>query len=296
MTRFLVGTEKSLVELGGEDSLLAKPTMLAPSSDGWLAIAEGDRVVASPDARVWTDLTRVPGLHANCLVPFAGGALVGTSAAHIVRVTDASARRVAEFDEVPTRDTWYTPWGGPPDVRSMSIGSDGTVYANVHVGGILRSDDGDEWRPTTMDVDADVHQVLAHPETPGLVFAATAIGLATSTDRGETWEFFEEGMHASYCRAVAIAGDTLLVSASKSHTGRQAAVYRRRLKGGSFERCTNGLPEWFADNVDTFCLDARGSDAVLGTSDGLLFISEDAGATWREAASGLPLVTCVAIG
>ena len=295
MTRFLIGNERSLTELGSSEELLAKPVVVAREDGEWWAISEGSRVLRSEDANAWDEVATVRGLDARCVLPFEGGALVGTSEAHLLRVADGSAKRVAPFDKVPTRDDWYTPWGGPPDVRSMSRGADGAAYANVHVGGILRSDGGEKWRPTSMEVDADVHQVLAHPDTPGLVFAATAVGLATSTDGGETWNFSEDGMHASYCRAVAIAGDTLLVSASKSHTGRQSALYRRPLMGGPFERCQKGLPEWFADNVDTFCLDARGTDAVLGTSDGLVFVSDDAGETWHEEASGLPSITCVAI-
>lgn len=295
MTRFLIGTESSLTELGSKDTLLAEPTAVSRAADGWWAISEGFRVQRSSDASHWDEVAAIKGLKARCVLPVDDGALVGTSEAHLVRVGQGSTRRVAPFDKVPTRGDWYTPWGGPPDVRSMSHGTDGVTYANVHVGGILRSDDGETWSPTSMDVDADVHQVLAHPATPGLVFAATAIGLATSTDGGETWDFSEDGMHAAYCRAVAIAGDTLLVSASQSHTGRQSALYRRPLLGGAFERCEKGLPEWFADNVDTYCLDARGADAALGTSDGLVFVSEDAGGSWDQKASGLPSVTCVAI-
>ena len=292
----LVGTEKALVELGSSDSLLDAPVALVRDADGWWAIADDHRIARSADGRAWEERTGIRGLRANCVLPHDGGALVGTSEAHLVRVRGEKSERVGSFDRVKTRDDWYTPWGGPADVRSLSKGADGAVYANVHVGGILRSDDGERWAPTGMDIDADVHQVLAHPETPSLVFAATAIGLATSGDGGASWEFSEEGMHASYCRAVAIAGDTLLVSASTSHTGRKAALYRVPLKGGTFERCTEGLPEWFADNVDTYCLDARGEEAVLGTTDGLVFTSTDAGRTWTKAASGLGPVTCVALG
>ena len=54
------------------------------------------------------------------------------------------------------RDRWYTPWGGPPDTRSMTS-ADGKVYANVHVGGVVRSADaGRTWQPTALDIDADV--------------------------------------------------------------------------------------------------------------------------------------------
>jgi len=293
--KVFVGTEKGLFELGSEETLLESPVAIARGPAGWWAVSDGHRICTSPDGLAWTEATSIRGLRANCIVSHDGGALVGTSEAHIVRVAGLKSERVQSFDRVSTRDDWYTPWGGPADVRSMSAGPDGACYANVHVGGILRSDDGSSWRPTPMDIDADVHQVLAHPSTAGLVFAATAIGLATSDDAGESWEFSEEGMHAAYCRAVAIAGDTLLISASKSHTGKHSALYRRPLEGGTFERVTRGVPEWFADNVDTFCLNARGDDAVLGTTDGRVFVSDDGGATWIEALTGAGTITCVAL-
>ena len=294
--RILVGTEATLFELADPQfAQLDAPVSLAHDGARWWAVADGANIWTSTSGLEWQPATVLRGLKPNCIVPMNGGALVGTSEAHLVRVADGGSARVASFDRIATRDDWYTPWGGPADVRSMSRGADGVFYANIHVGGIARSDDGAKWKATPLDIDSDVHQVLAHPETPGLVFAATAIGLATSTDGGETWEFSEDGMHAAYCRAVAIAGDTLLISASKSHTGKQSALYRRPLKGGTFERCTEGLPEWFKDNVDTFCLDARGDDAVLGTIDGRVFVSEDAGSSWNEALKDEPPVTCVAV-
>ena len=293
--KVFIGTEKRLFELGSEDTLLENPVALARGPADWWAVTDEHKLWTSTDGRAWSEETSIRGLRANCVLPFEGGALVGTSEAHLVRVAGGKSERVRSFDAVKTRDDWYTPWGGPADVRSLSAGPEGTAYANVHVGGILRSDDGAKWTPTSMDVDADVHQVLAHPTNASLVFAATAIGLAVSTDGGRTWEFESDGMHAAYCRAVAIAGDTLLVSASRSHTGKDSALYRRPLKGDTFERVTTGVPEWFGDNVDTYCLDAHGNDAVLGTTDGRVFTSTDAGLSWKEAVSGEPPITCVAL-
>jgi hypothetical protein len=42
---------------------------------------------------------------------------------------------------------------------------------------------------------------------------------------------------------------------------------------GRFERCTDGLPAWFDDNVETSCLDSLndGSFAAFGAADGRLF-------------------------
>jgi hypothetical protein len=296
--RILVGTDHGLIEIDGGTRSTIEPratAALAPGPGGWWAVAEEFRLLHSTDGRTFTEAAGIRGLRANCVLGHDGGAIVGTSEAHLVRVADGSTERVRSFDRVPTRDGWYTPWGGPPDVRSLARDASGALYANVHVGGILRSDDGTTWKPTSMDVDADVHQVLAHPAEPGVAFAATAIGLATTRDAGETWTFDDEGLHAAYCRAVAIAGDRLLLSASRSHTGRQSALYRRPINGRAFQRCERGLPEWFADNVDTYCLDAREGVATLGTTDGKIFASTDAGLTWDEAASGLPSISCLAI-
>ena len=290
----LIGTEKTLFVLGSDAALLEDPNALGRDANGWWAVTESHKVWSSPEGRHWKEVVSLRGLRANCVVPYDGGALVGTSEGHLVRVAGGRSERVRSFDQIATRDDWYTPWGGPADVRSLSARPDGVVYANVHVGGIARSGDGSKWEATPLDIDSDVHQVLAHPSRKGTAYAATAIGLATTTDGGATWDFDQEGLHAAYCRAVAIAGDTLLLSASTSHTGRKAAVYRRPLRGGTFERCTEGLPEWFADNVDTFCLDAIGDDAAIGATDGRVFVSDDAGRSWSEAASGLPSVRFVA--
>src|SRR5438094_669920 len=189
---------------------------------------------------------------------------------------------VEGFDAAPGRDGWYTPWGGPPDTRSITEDGD-TVYVNVHVGGILRSRDrGDTWEPT-IDVDADVHKVWATRER---VFAPCARGLAVSENQGDTWEMRTEGLHANYCRAVAVTGDTVLVSASDGPRGSRSAVYRGSAKAGALEPCS----DFFDRNIDSAWLDATDELAAFGTEDGRVFVSTDEGATWSEIASALPSV------
>lgn len=182
---------------------------------------------------------------------------------------------------------------GRPARHSLDRELDDDVYVNVHVGGILRSPDrGETWRPT-IDIDADVHQVTT---AEGLVLAACAEGLATSTDRGETWSFRTDGLEARYARAVAVCGESVLVSSSNGPRGGRAAVYRADRGGGGFERCLAG-PGWFDDNIDTSCLDALPDDpfAAFGTTDGRIYASTDAGSTWDELAAGLPPVRRVLV-
>ena len=129
----------------------------------------------------------------------------------------------------------------------MSTDPDGAIYANVHVGGVLRSRDrGRSWQPT-IDIHADVHQV-DFDSGSGLLLAASLGGLAVSEDRGESWAFNTKGLHASYCRAVAVTGETVLVTASTGPFTNRAALYRIPLPADkAFEKCDAGLPKWFSE-------------------------------------------------
>ena len=181
-------------------------------------------------------------------------------------------------------------------LRSISTGPGGTILVNVHVGGILRSvDAGTSWA-ATIDIDTDVHQVLALDG--GRALAACAEGLATSDDDGATWTVVDDGLHATYARSVAVAGNTVLLGVSTGPDGDRAAVYRRPLGGaGALERCRVGLPEHLDGNIDTFRLVGEpDGTAAFCTPTGHLYVSADEGATWDLAASDLPAVRCLVLG
>jgi hypothetical protein len=276
-------------ELSGQDV-----GAISRDNRGWWAIAGDRAVVTSLDPGRWEVVAHVPGTGGTCLHPAPGGLLVGTAGAHLLRLAAGRLEPMHAFEQTEGRDAWYTPWGGPPDTRSISVTPEGSLYVNVHVGGVVRStDEGRTWKPT-IDIHADVHQVLAHQTEPGLVFAAAAVGLAVSEDGGDSWDYETGGLHATYARAVAISDDVVLVSVSRGPGGNEAAVYRRPLKGDRFERCTKGLPEWFSSNIDTTCLAASGPMAAFGTEDGSLFLSDDRGETWRLLERGLPGIRSVA--
>ena len=301
----LAGTNGGLVALGDGRKVGNVRKVLeghrvddvARGPEGWLALVDGDSLWRGDGAGGdWKPFASIGGPRATCLLAADGAVIVGTEEAHLVRVDGTTAERLRAFDEADGRDRWYAPWGGPPDARSLAVGPDGALYANVHVGGIVRSTDaGATWAPT-IDVDADVHQVCV--AAAGDVLAATAYGLARSRDGGATWTFVTEGLHDDYSRALAVAGAWLLLSASTGPRTRQAAVYRRPLAAADdvpFERCRDGLPDWFEGNVDTRCLAASGERAALGTADGAVYVSDDAGASWTQATSGLDPIACLVV-
>jgi photosystem II stability/assembly factor-like uncharacterized protein len=96
---------------------------------------------------------------------------------------------------------------------------------------------------------------------------------------------------------VAVCGETVLVSASRGPRGGDAAIYRGDLSGGGFERCPTA-PERLDDNIDSYCLDAfnDGTYAAFGTTDGAVYGSDDAGASWTELAAGLPPIQHLLVG
>jgi hypothetical protein len=268
-------------------------TSLAPARQELWAIVAGTEVWHTVDVDHWTHVADIEHHRGTCITAVDDDVYVGSSEARQFRVAARGLEPVLPFDEAAGRSAWYTPWGGPPDTRSIA-NWDEAVYVNVHVGGILRTKDrGGTWTPT-IDIDADVHHVTT---AEGLVLAASAGGLAVSSDDGSIWTLRSEGLESPYSRAVAVCGDAVLVSASAGPRGGRGAVYRGDLKGGPLERCRTGLPEWFDDNVDTYCLDAlpEGSYAAFGTRDGRVFASGDTGASWVELASGLPPVQRVLV-
>jgi hypothetical protein len=298
VTRLLIGTREGLFEFDGADAVPdpafgdRDATALAVRGDEVWAIADRRALVRRDGTGAWQDVAASDDLDITCLVVSDGGVLVGTDEAHLMRLEGDALGRVDGFERVEGRAKWYTPWGGPPAVRSLAVDLAGRLHANVHVGGIPRSTDGGAtWTPT-IDIDADVHQVISHPTERDVVLAAGAVGLAISEDEGASWRIEDEGLRSTYARAVAVAGESILLTASDGHRGGHAAVYRTTLGAETpLEKCTD---EWFDGNLDTGCLVASGSTAAFATGDGRLFASEDAGTTWREVASELPRVRWIA--
>jgi photosystem II stability/assembly factor-like uncharacterized protein len=271
--------------------------LLADGAGGALAIVDGRELAQRSADGAWRTVATSE-VDLACCVRAGGRIYVGRSDDPSVACLDEQGRfqRLDGFDAVAGRERWYAGAAvvdgqllGPPlGIRSMAATCDGAVLlANVHVGGIPRSTDGGAtWRPT-IDVEADVHQVCAHPSRANVVAAAAAVGLCLSHDAGASWTIEREGLHAPYCSAVTFVDDDVLVAASSDHFAAEGAIYRKPIDGrGPLEAINVGLPRWRSGICDTGCIATGGSAVVLADRAGHLFRSSDAGRTWSVLETG----------
>src|SRR5436309_2463988 len=154
MPRILVATPKGLhtFDARGVSGPLHHDgrdvTGLAPAWPDLWAVIGRTEVWQAADPDGWTHVADLETNRATCIVAVGEDVFVGSSEARLFRLAGRTLEPVAPFDQAEGRAGWYTPWGGPPDTRSMA-NWDQAIYVNVHVGGILRTDDGGEsWRPT----------------------------------------------------------------------------------------------------------------------------------------------------
>ena len=195
-----------------------------------------------------------------------------------------SVSKLPAFDELACRDRWYTPWGGPPAVRCLAH-SGNRVYADIHVGSIMRSSDqGDSWQPVTPDLHDDVHQVATCPAAPERVYANTAHAVYVSDDGGDSWRHRADGLPNHYGRAITVHpgdADCLLASVSGGpHAEGTGRLFRSDDAGSSWSHVRNGFPKTVDDNIDTFHITFDAGGGAWAADGPTLYRSGDRGVSW----------------
>ncbi len=213
--------------------------------------------------------------------------LIGTVGAHLLRVADGEAERVGSFDALECRDEWHTPWGGPPAVRSLAATPDGWVYADIHVGSIMRSRDGGRtWSPVTPELNEDVHQVAACRSAPDRVYANTAKGVYVSDDRGETWAHRADDLDCRYGRAIAVAPDRpdlLLATVSDGPHGDNVhgQLWRSVDCGRTWRHVCDGFPDSTRENINTHHVAFARDGTAYALADGILHVGRQRARRWE---------------
>ncbi len=215
--------------------------------------------------------------------------LIGTEGPHIYQLTDSRkpAMLIKSFDQLDARDRWYTPWGGPAAVRSLAHQGN-WIYADIHVGSIMRSSDrGVSWEPVESSIHEDVHQVVTTASAESRVYANTANAVYISEDSGQSWEHRAKGLSTSYGRAIAVHPQDpgcLLASVSRGPGSNvDGQLFRSDNAGLSWNPVTSGFPASTRNNIDTFQVIFSSDGSAWAAVDETLYKSDDRGNNWEIA-------------
>lgn len=181
---------------------------------------------------------------------------------------------------------------GTPFVTSVLVDPDDhrTVWAGVEIDGVFRSlDGGDTWTHVETGLyDPDIHAMTIAATHPKRVYVSTAREVFASMNQGETWQplSVKEKWPLPYARGIAVKTDNsgvLFAGCGETTTGENGHVLRTTNYGETWEV----LPLPQPPNGTMWGLATHPADAnrLLAFSlFGEVYISEDAGESWRKIA------------
>jgi photosystem II stability/assembly factor-like uncharacterized protein len=194
------------------------------------------------------------------------------------------------------------------------------IVIAISAAGTFRSDDGGtSWRPVnrglksegipdaTAEVGHCVHHIARHASRPDVLFMQKHWDVMRSDDGGESWREVSGNLPTDFGFVVDVHAhepDTVYVVPIKSDSEHfpldgQLRVYRSRTGGNEWEPLTNGLPQ--RDCYVNVLRDAMAVDALdpcgiyFGTTGGQVYLSPDAGDSWRPIVRDLPSVLSVEV-
>ena len=225
----------------------------------WTQSSEG---LAYEDGRRMSKVSSLSAAH--------GRVLVGVEAPGIFQSRDEGATWApySMLDGQPGKDGWDDPANQPPGhlgISAITADEDdpNRVWAIVQGNSLFETtDDGTTWTPRNRGLRADwpreheevgfcVHKVVWSRTDPQRMYQQNHVGMHRSDDAGATWTEITEGLPTEFGFAAAAHPhdrDTFHVIPLDPGHGRtmpdgQAAVWRTKDAGSSWERLANGLPQ-----------------------------------------------------
>ncbi|HVC54728.1 MAG TPA: hypothetical protein VND95_02165 [Stellaceae bacterium] len=181
---------------------------------------------------------------------------------------------------------------GEAFVTSLVVDPDDhhTVWAGVEIDGVYRSrDGGDTWTHLETGLyDPDIHAVALAATSPKRLYASTARDVFVSDNLGDTWQSLEirEKWPLPYARGMAVKTDdpaVLFAGCGETTTGETGFVLRSRNFGETWDMLK--LPS--QPNATMWGLathPAEPNRIVAFSLFGEVYVTEDAGASWRKIA------------
>jgi len=256
-----------------------------------------------------------------------GRVLVGAEAVGIFESRDGAETwsLLSSLSGEPGSEDWNDPGSQPPGHLGLSAtmphpDDPSRFWAIVQGYGTFETtDDGASWTPRNKGLRRDwpppeneeigfcVHKLVMSPTDHERFYQQNHVGMHRSDDAGQSWTEITDGLPTEFGFAAAVHPhdrDTFYVIPLDPGHGRcmpdgEAAVWRTRDAGDSWERLDRGLPQENAHlgvlregmAIDTY--DVPG--LYFGTSTGQVFASADEGETWTEIAGYLPAISSVEV-
>jgi photosystem II stability/assembly factor-like uncharacterized protein len=255
-----------------------------------------------------------------------GRVLAGAENAGIFESRDGGATwsLLSTLDGQPGRDDWNDPSKQPPGHLGVPAilphpEDASRLWAIVQGYGIFETtDDGASWTPRNRGLRADwplenpevgycVHKLVMSPVDSERLYQQNHVGMHRSDDAGRSWVEITEGLPTEFGFAAAAHPhdrDGFYVIPLDPGHGRcmpdgQAAVWRTRDAGTTWERLDRGLPQrdaYLGVLREGLAIDTHEVPGLyFGTSTGQLFASVDEGESWNELAGYLPSITSVEV-
>ena len=209
--------------------------------------------------------------------------LIGTHPGSLYRSDDGGD----SFRQLPIDLVDSCPFIGKPRVTRIRFDpiDDDTIWVSVEIDAVHRSRDGGEsWQKLDNGFRfPDIHDIAVVNDNGRKLLAATAVGLYSSNDDGESWNWHKLDSEWQYCRGIKPKADNrgvLFLCNGDGPPGSRGILWRSRDYGESWQDAkignANSTP-WMvathpADPNLIFCC----------TNLGQIFRSSDGGETWQK--------------
>lgn len=185
------------------------------------------------------------------------------------------------------------------------------IYAGVEQGALFKTTDGGAtWReissfskPTDWTY-RDVHLLTVHPDNSNELYLTTGMGIYHSLDAGESWKLeIDNSFRIGYPDHFIISpldGNTFFVSGSSKNPGEwrtehyaNGTIMKSRDRGQNWDDASHGFPADRRPNIEAMSVASYpgGFTLFAGTTDGIVFASDDAAEHWTQIAGGLAPVS-----
>lgn len=206
------------------------------------------------------------------------------------RLLDLSSRSTWRF---PPRPYTHHIQSIQPDLHDPE-----KIFVGIELGGVMRSkDQGFTWEDRKPNSQYDCHNLAMTKEAPGYLFEAAGGGFAFTTDGGDIWETFNDGLGTfTYLYDIAVCSkdqETMVASAAESartayDPSRAKTVIFRRENGKAWERVEQGLPKPEGSSIFSLIASEKEADTFYAVNNRGVFYSTDGGLHWEKISSKWP--------